>query len=78
MLRQGSRADRAAWLAFTIVASTPLVRLVFGQQFVPSAPALPVLAAAFIFISFGYLNGNLLVVLGLQRRLLRISLNWFW
>jgi O-antigen/teichoic acid export membrane protein len=61
-------------LAFTIVASTPLVRLIFGQQFVPSAPALPVLAAAFIFISFGYLNGNLLVVLGLQRRLLRISL----
>ena len=32
------------------------------------------LAAAFVFISFGYLNGNLLVVLGLQRRLLRISL----
>ncbi|MGP0103540.1 MAG: flippase [Solirubrobacteraceae bacterium] len=60
-------------LAFAIVASTPVVRLIFGQQFVPAAPALPVLGAAFVFISFGYLNGNLLVVLGLQRRLLWIS-----
>ncbi len=32
------------------------------------------LAAAFIFISFGYLNGNLLVTLGLQGRMLRITL----
>jgi O-antigen/teichoic acid export membrane protein len=61
-------------LAFTVVASSPLVRLIFGAQFVPSAPALPVLAAAFVFVAFGYLNGNLLVVLGMQRRFLRISL----
>jgi O-antigen/teichoic acid export membrane protein len=61
-------------LAFAIVASEPVIRLIFGEEFVPAAPALPVLAAAFIFISFGYLNGNLLIVLGLQGRLLRISL----
>jgi len=61
-------------LAFAIVASEPVVRLIFGQEFVAAAPALPVLVAAFVFISFGYLNGNLLVVLGLQRRLLSISL----
>lgn len=61
-------------LAFAIVAAEPVVRLLFGQEFVSAAPALPVLAAAFIFISFGYLNGNLLVTLGLQRRMLRISL----
>jgi len=61
-------------LGFAIVASEPVVRLIFGQEFVAAAPALPVLVAAFVFISFGYLNGNLLVVLGLQRRLLRISL----
>ena len=61
-------------LAFAIAAATPVVRLIFGQQFVSAAPALPVLAAAFVFISFDYLNGNLLVALGLQRRLLRISL----
>ena len=61
-------------LAFAIVASEPVVRLIFGPEFVSAAPALPVLAAAFIFISFGYLNGNLLVTLGLQGRMLWISL----
>ncbi len=61
-------------LAFAIVAAAPVVRLIFGAEFVPAAPALPVLAAAFVFISFGYLNGQLLVVLGLQQRLVRISL----
>ncbi len=61
-------------LAFTIAAAEPVVRLLFGPEFSAAAPALPVLAASFVFISFGYLNGNLLVVLGLQRRLLRISL----
>jgi O-antigen/teichoic acid export membrane protein len=61
-------------LAFAIAAAEPVVRLIFGAEFADAAPALPVLAAAFIFISFGYLNGNLIVVLGKQRRLLRISL----
>ncbi len=61
-------------LAFAIVAATPLVELVFGAAFAPAAPALPVLAGAFVFICFGYLNGNLMVVLGLQKRLLYISL----
>jgi O-antigen/teichoic acid export membrane protein len=61
-------------LAFTIAAAAPTVRLIFGPQFVSAAPALPLLAAAFVFICFGYLNSNLLVVLGLQGRLLRISL----
>jgi O-antigen/teichoic acid export membrane protein len=61
-------------LAFASVASTPLVRLIFGPRFVSAAPALPVLAGAFVLICFGYLNGNLLAVLGLQRQLLIISL----
>ncbi len=61
-------------LAFAAVAARPLVRLVFGAHFVDAAPALPVLGAAFVFICFGYLNGSLLAVLGLQGRLLRISL----
>ncbi|MEA2199634.1 MAG: hypothetical protein QOI89_230 [Solirubrobacteraceae bacterium] len=61
-------------LAFTSVAAVPIVRLLFGQSFVPAATALPVLFAAFVFIAFGYLNGNLLVVMGMQKRLLRISL----
>ncbi len=61
-------------LAFATVAATPLVRLFFGPQFTAAAPALPVLGGAFVFICFGYLNGNLLIVLGLQRRFLTISL----
>jgi O-antigen/teichoic acid export membrane protein len=61
-------------LAFAIVAAGPVVRLIFGAEFNSAAPALPVLGAAFVLICFGYLNGNLLLVLGLQRRLLRISL----
>jgi O-antigen/teichoic acid export membrane protein len=61
-------------LAFASVAATPVVRLIFGAKFVSAAPALPVLGGAFVFICFGYLNGNLLVVLGLQREFMWISL----
>lgn len=61
-------------LAFAVVAAEPVVRLVFGGGFAAAAPALPVLGGAFVFICFGYLNGNLLAVLGQQGRLLRISL----
>jgi O-antigen/teichoic acid export membrane protein len=61
-------------LAFVIVAATPFMRAIFGVPFVPAAPALPVLGAAFIFICFDYLNSNLLVVIGMQRRLAIISL----
>ena len=61
-------------LAFAIAASTQVVTLVFGPSFRAAAPALPVLGAAFVFICYGYINGNLLAVLGLQRRLLRVSL----
>lgn len=61
-------------LAFTSVAAEAVVRVLFGPTFVPAAAALPVLFGAFVFICFGYLNGNMLVVLGLQRRLLWISL----
>jgi O-antigen/teichoic acid export membrane protein len=55
-------------LAFTIVAARPLVRLLFGQSFIAAAPALPVLMGAFVLISVGYLLGNMIIVLGLQRR----------
>ena len=61
-------------LAVAIAAADPVVRLVFGAEFASASQALPVLAGAFVLICFGYLNGNLLVTLGLQRRLLRISL----
>jgi O-antigen/teichoic acid export membrane protein len=55
-------------LAFTIVAAEPIVRLLFGSQFTEAAPALPILMGAFVSISFGYLAGNMVVILELQRR----------
>jgi O-antigen/teichoic acid export membrane protein len=61
-------------LAFACVAAGPVVRLIFGVEFNEAAPALPVLGAAFVLICFGYLNGNLLLVLGMQKKLLRVSL----
>ena len=39
----------------------------------PAAPALVPLGIAFVFICFGYLSDNILFVLGLQRRLVVIS-----
>lgn len=61
-------------VAFAGAAAGPLIRLFFGSEFSAAAPALPVLAGAFVFICYGYLNGALMAVLGLQARLLRISL----
>lgn len=61
-------------LAFASVAATPLIRLFYGHDFLAAAAALPILGGAFVFICFSYLNDNLLVVLGLQRRRLVISL----
>ena len=61
-------------LAVAIVASEPLIRLVFGNEFIEAAPALPVLLGAYVLICYGYLNGQLALVLGEQKRMLRISL----
>jgi O-antigen/teichoic acid export membrane protein len=55
-------------LAFAIVGADPFMRLIFGDEFAPAADALPVLAGAFVFISFGYLVANLLLVVGLATR----------
>lgn len=66
-------ASFGAW-AFAAVAARPFVRLIFGAKFVAAAPALPVLGGAFVFICFGYLTFNLLLVFGMQRRLLWMAL----
>jgi len=50
-----------------------VVVLIFGQEFAPAAPALPVLGAAFVFICFGYLTDNVLFVIGRQGRLVWIA-----
>ncbi len=60
-------------LAFTIVGAHPIITLLFGRAFGSAASALPILAGAFVSISFGYLVGNMVVVLELQRRFIRFA-----
>ncbi len=61
-------------LAVAIVAAEPIVTLLFGDDFAPAAPALPVLGGAFVLICFTYLTGNLLLVLGLTRKMVTVAL----
>ncbi|HWI74479.1 MAG TPA: oligosaccharide flippase family protein, partial [Baekduia sp.] len=61
-------------LAFAIVGADPFMRLIFGDEFAPAAQALPVLAGAFVFICFGYLVANLLLVVGLAKRQIVVGL----
>lgn len=61
-------------LVFSFVAAEPVVTLLFGEEFAPAAPALPVLGGAFVMICFGYLTGNLLLVFDRTRAMVVISL----
>jgi O-antigen/teichoic acid export membrane protein len=61
-------------LAFSLVASEPAVRLVFGEDFAPSADALPILAGAFAVMCVGYLTGNVMLVMQRTRRQAAIAL----
>jgi O-antigen/teichoic acid export membrane protein len=60
-------------LAFTIVAARPIASFLFGAKFIGAAPALPILMAAFVSISFGYLAGSMVVILELQNRFVRYA-----
>jgi O-antigen/teichoic acid export membrane protein len=55
-------------LAFVLVAGDKVVRLLFGEDFVVASPALAVLMGAFVVICFGYIWGNMVVVLRLQKQ----------
>jgi O-antigen/teichoic acid export membrane protein len=55
-------------LGVALAVSGPAIELLYGAEFADAAPALPVLMGAFVVICFGYLSGNMVVVLGLQRR----------
>jgi O-antigen/teichoic acid export membrane protein len=61
-------------LAFVLVTADPLTTALFTDEFAPAAPGLAVLAGAFVFISYGFLTDNLLIVLDLQVKLLYIAL----
>ncbi len=60
-------------LAFTLVAAHPIIELLFGSAFAQAAPALPILMGAFVSISFGYLAGNMVVILELQSSFFRYA-----
>jgi O-antigen/teichoic acid export membrane protein len=61
-------------LAFAIAAAEPLVTALFGSEFKDAAPALAVLMGAYVLICFGYLAGNLIIVLELQGRFIRYAI----
>ena len=58
---------------FVLVASAPIVRVLFGEQYVVGHNALRVLMAAFVSICFGYVGGSLTIVLRLQRVFIRYA-----
>jgi O-antigen/teichoic acid export membrane protein len=60
-------------VAFTAVAGRPLIVLLFGEPFAPSAAVLPVLMLAFVSTCFGYLVGYLAVIVDRQRAFVRIA-----
>jgi O-antigen/teichoic acid export membrane protein len=60
-------------LGFTVVAAEPVVELLFGDEFVRGAPALPILMGAFIALAYYQLALSVTIVLGLQRRLVAFA-----
>lgn len=60
-------------LTFTLVAAHQIIKLLFGGAFEEAAPALPILMGAFVSISFGYLAGNMVVILELQNKFFRYA-----
>jgi O-antigen/teichoic acid export membrane protein len=60
--------------AITLAGATPITRLLFGEDFVDAAPALPVLMATFVVVSLGYLTGYLIVAYDLQRKFVLIGI----
>jgi O-antigen/teichoic acid export membrane protein len=60
--------------AFVLVAAEPIVRLLFGADFVAGANTLRILMAAFTVICFGWVAGSMVIVLRLQRVFVRYAL----
>jgi O-antigen/teichoic acid export membrane protein len=56
------------FVALVAVVARPLMRLLFGAAFASAGPTLSVLMAVFAISAFSYVAGDLVVVLGLQRR----------
>jgi O-antigen/teichoic acid export membrane protein len=55
-------------LAFTIVASGPLVQLLYGSEFAGGADILPILFASFVPSCIGHVAGNMTIATDQQRQ----------
>jgi O-antigen/teichoic acid export membrane protein len=60
-------------LAFVLVYAEQFVVLLFGSEFEEAAQALPLLIAAMVPVSLGYVLGMLVIVTGTQRRFLIVA-----
>jgi O-antigen/teichoic acid export membrane protein len=56
-------------LAFTIAAATPTIELLFGEEFLDAAPALPVLMGAYVLTAMSYAVDAVIVIYRDQRKL---------
>lgn len=56
-----------------IIAGAQLLEVLFGAEFAAAAPALPILLAAFVLVAVTYPLDNMVIVLGLQKRLILIA-----
>src|SRR3954451_3310875 len=61
-------------LTIALAGAEPLVRVLFGDEFAPAAPALPVLMATFVVVSIGYVCGYLIIAYQLQRQFILFAL----
>ncbi len=61
-------------IPLAIVAGGPLLEFLFGAEFAAAAPALPILLAAFVLVAVTYPLDNMVIVLGLQGKLIFIAL----
>lgn len=55
-------------LALALAAAEPIIRLLYGADYVSGASILPVLLAAFVPICIGNVAGNMVVAMDMQRR----------
>jgi len=60
-------------LAVALAVGEPLTKLLFGAEFTDAAVPLQIFMATFVLICIGYLVGNLVLVLDLQRRFIRYA-----
>lgn len=59
--------------ALSLVAASDIARVLFGPEFTDAGRVLPILMASYVAICFGYIAGNLMVIVGLQRAFVRYA-----